>query len=100
MKFQYHNPIQFTFGPDALARIPELCKGRKVLLVYGGGSIRRNGVYDRVSALLEGAGIPHLDYGKQIKATWRGVLDGIGLARREGVDAVVEIGGASVHGHR
>lgn len=95
MKFQYHNPIEFTFGEDSLERLPQLCKGRKVLLVYGGGSIRRNGVYDRITALLDGANIPHLDYGNQVKATWQGVLDGIDLARREGVDAVVEIGGAS-----
>lgn len=95
MKFQYHNPIHFTFGPDSLERLPELCQGRKVLLVYGGGSIKRNGVYERITGLLDGADIPYLDYGNQVKATWQGVLDGITLARREGVDTVVEIGGAS-----
>lgn len=95
MKFQYHNPIHFTFGPDALDRLPELCAGKKVLLVYGGGSIKRNGVYERITGLLDGAHIPYLDYGNQVKATWQGVLDGITLARQEGVDAVVEIGGAS-----
>lgn len=95
MKFQYHNPIHFTFGPDSLDRLPELCQGRKVLLVYGGGSIKRNGVYERITGLLGGANIPYLDYGNQVKATWQGVLGGITLARREGVDAVVEIGGAS-----
>lgn len=95
MKFQYHNPIHFTLGPDSLERLPELCQGRKVLLVYGGGSIKRNGVYERITGLLDGADIPYLDYGNQVKATWQGVLDGITLARREGVDAVVEIGGAS-----
>ena len=95
MKFQYHNPIHFTLGPDSLERLPELCQGKKVLLVYGGGSIKRNGVYERITGLLDGADIPYLDYGNQVKATWQGVLDGITLARREGVDAVVEIGGAS-----
>lgn len=87
MKFQYHNPIHFTFGPDALERLPELCQGKKVLLVYGGGSIKRNGVYERITALLDGADIPYLDYGNQVKATWQGVMDGITLARRDGVDA-------------
>lgn len=37
MKFQYHNPSHFTFGPDSLELLPELCQGRKVLLVCGGG---------------------------------------------------------------
>ena len=34
MTFQYHNPIQFHFGPDTLEKTPELCKGQKVLLGF------------------------------------------------------------------
>lgn len=95
MKFQYHNPIQFSFGPNALDQLPEICRGKKVLLVYGGGSIKKNGVYDRITTLLREAGIAYLDYGGQTAATWQGVQDGIALARREDTGAVVEIGGAS-----
>lgn len=95
MKFQYHNPIQFSFGPNALDQLPEICRGKKVLLVYGGGSIKKNGVYDRITTLLREAGIAYLDYGGQTTATWQGVQDGIALARREDTGAVVEIGGAS-----
>ncbi|MFR1476175.1 MAG: hypothetical protein ACLSB9_10795 [Hydrogeniiclostridium mannosilyticum] len=43
MTFQYHNPIHFHFGPDTLEKTPELCKGQKVLLVYGGDSLKKNG---------------------------------------------------------
>nr|WP_325305143.1 iron-containing alcohol dehydrogenase [uncultured Oscillibacter sp.] len=57
MKFQYHNPIQFSFGPNVLDQLPEICRGKKVLLVYGGGSIKKNGVYDRITTLLREAGI-------------------------------------------
>lgn len=95
MKFQYHNPIQFSFGPNVLDQLPEICRGKKVLLVYGGGSIKKNGVYDRITTLLREAGIAYLDYGGQTAATWQGVQDGIALARREDTGAVVEIGGAS-----
>ena len=95
VKFQYHNPIQFSFGPNALDQLPEICRGKKVLLVYGGGSIKKNGVYDRITTLLREAGIAYLDYGGQTTATWQGVQDGIALARREDTGAVVEIGGAS-----
>ena len=95
VKFQYHNPIQFSFGPNALDQLPEICRGKKVLLVYGGGSIKKNGVYDRITTLLREAGIAYLDYGGQTAATWQGVQDGIALARREDTGAVVEIGGAS-----
>ncbi len=95
MQFQYHNPIQFSFGPNALERLPEICRRKKVLLVYGGGSIKRNDVYDRIMTLLREAGITYLDFVGQTTATWQGIQDGIALARREDIGAVVEIGGVS-----
>ena len=81
MTFQYHNPIQFHFGPDTLEKTPELCKGQKVLLVYGGDSLKKNGVYDRVTGLLRQHDISYVDYGGQTAATWQQILDGI---RRQG----------------
>ena len=76
MTFQYHNPIQFHFGPDTLEKTPELCKGQKVLLVYGGDSLKKNGVYDRVTGLLRQHDISYVDYGGQTAATWQQILDG------------------------
>ena len=95
MNFQYHNPIRFVFGTDAFDQLPELCRGRKVLLVYGGGSIKKNGVYDRLTGALNAAGIPFAEYGGITAATWQAILDGIALARREQINTVIEIGGAS-----
>ena len=95
MKFQYHNPIRFVFGSDALDQLPELCRNRKVLLVYGGGSIRRNGVYDKIQGLLKDSAAGLVEYGGCRSAAWQTILDGVALARREHVDAVVEVGGAS-----
>ena len=95
MNFSYHNPIHFEFGTDVLNKIPELCKGHKVLLVYGGGSIKRNGVYDRITGLLNGSEIPFIEYADQTAATWQGILDGIALAHENGITAVIEVGGAS-----
>ncbi len=95
MKFQYHNPIKFYFGTDVFEQIPTLCAGRRVMLVYGGGSVKENGVYGRITELLHGSGIPYVDYGGQTTATYQGILDGIALAKREGIDAVIEVGGAS-----
>ena len=95
MTFQYHNPIQFHFGPDTLEKTPELCKGQKVLLVYGGDSLKKNGVYDRVTGLLRQHDISYVDYGGQTAATWQQILDGIDLAHREQVTTVIEMGGAS-----
>lgn len=95
MKFEYHNPIQYYFGEDVFERIPGLCAGRRVMLVYGGGSVKANGVYDAITALLKEKGIPYLDYGGQTVTTYQGILDGIALAKQENIDAVIEIGGAS-----
>ena len=46
MKFEYKNPIKIYFGNDVFEKIPDLCERKKVLLVYGGGSIKKTGVYD------------------------------------------------------
>ena len=52
--FTYHNPTKIYFGPNALEGLAdELAKyGPNVVLVYGGGSIKKNGVYDQVTAVL------------------------------------------------
>lgn len=58
MKFEFYNPVHFVFGNDALEKIAEICAGHKVLLVYGGGSVRKNGMYDRITGILRKQGIP------------------------------------------
>ena len=90
MKFEYKNPIKFYFGNDVFEKIPDLCEGKKVLLVYGGGSIKKTGVYDQITTLLENAKIPFVEYGNQTKATYQAILDGINLAKREQVEAGCE----------
>lgn len=96
LRFQYHNPIRFVFGDDAFERIPEICKEHKVMLVYGGGSIMKNGVYDRLTGLLTEHNISYTDFGGHTKgADYQRILDGIELAKKEKIDAVIEIGGTS-----
>ena len=52
--FYYSIPTKIHFGTDAIDYLPECIKeyGNKVLLVYGGGSIKKNGLYDKVTDLL------------------------------------------------
>lgn len=95
MQFEYHNPIKFQFGTEVFQQIPQLCAGKKVLLVYGGGSIKTTGVYEQITFLLKEANIPFIEYGNQTTATYQGILDGIELAKKEQIDAVIEVGGAS-----
>lgn len=56
--FTFYNPVKIHFGKDALEKLPEELAqyGDKVLIVYGGGSIKNNGVYDAVVSTLKKAG--------------------------------------------
>ncbi|OGV58631.1 MAG: aldehyde reductase [Lentisphaerae bacterium GWF2_52_8] len=94
--FIFHNPVKLVFGKGCIAQIPELLPSvQTIMLVYGGGSIKRNGVYDQVLAALKGrnlvefAGIePNPRYETSMKA----VL----LARQRKVDFILGVGGGSV----
>ncbi|UXY15418.1 iron-containing alcohol dehydrogenase [Chitiniphilus purpureus] len=94
--FTFHNPTRLHFGRGQIAQLGrELPPQARVLLVYGGGSIRRNGVYDQVRGALEGrtvvefAGIePNPEYETLLRAAL--------LGRQERVDWVLAVGGGSV----
>jgi len=98
--FEFYSPTRFVFGRGAEAKTGELvkrCGGTKVLLHFGGGSVKTNGVYDKVVASLEAAGVKYVPLGG-VKPNPRSglVRDGIELCRREKVDFVLAVGGGSV----
>ena len=98
--FEFYSPTRFVFGKGAEAKIGPLIKangGSKVLLHFGGGSVKRNGVYDKVVASLEAAGLSYIPLGG-VKPNPRSglVREGIALCRKEGVDFVLAVGGGSV----
>ena len=86
--FTFYSPTLFAFGEGAEKRTGELVRrfgGTKVLLVYGGGSVKRNGAYDAVTASLKEAGIPWWEIsGVQPNPLSGKVYEGIELARKEG----------------
>ena len=97
--FCYSNPTRLYFGEEALGYLgEELPKyGKNVLLIYGGGSIKKNGIYDQVVAILK-------ENGKQITED-AGVMpnppveklyEGCRLARENQVDLILAVGGGSV----
>lgn len=97
--FNFYSPTYFAFGKGKEEEIGTLVKrfgGSKVLLHYGGGSIKKNGVYERVTASLNKEGIPFVELGG-VKPNPRSglVYEGIELCRREGVDFVLAVGGGS-----
>ena len=98
--FVFHNPTKIIFGRDTIGRIGgETAAGgcRRVLLVYGSGSIKRNGIYDTVTASLAEAGLEVVEHpGVRSNPVLSHVRAGIELAKREQVDGVVAVGGGSV----
>lgn len=98
LDFMYHNPVRIHFGRDALSELPgELTRfGPKVLLVYGGGSIKRSGLYERITAALKDAGKEIFELpGVMPNPRTEKVYEGIGICRREGIDLILAVGGGS-----
>ena len=97
--FKFYAPTYFCFGQDGEQNIGELVKrfgGHKVLIHYGGGSIKHNGVYDRVIASLTAAGLPYLELvGVQPNPRSGLVYQGIEVCRKENVDFILAVGGGS-----
>ena len=96
--FTYHNPCRVHFGPSALDELPgELAEyGPKVLLTYGSGSIKRNGVYDKVIAALEAAGKTVFEVpGVMSNPTADKLREGAKVARENDVDLILAVGGDS-----
>ena len=98
--FTYYTPTKVVFGRGTENRVSELVKefgGRKLLLHYGGGSVIRSGLLDRVKRILEEEGIPYVCLGGVVPNPRLSlVYQGIELCRREGVDFILAVGGGSV----
>lgn len=98
--FTFYSPTYFDFGRDTELHVAELVRrfgGSKVLLHYGGGSIKKSGLYGRVTDCLAGAGIAFVELGGVQPNPRSGlVYEGIGLCRREEVDFILAVGGGSV----
>ena len=97
--FSYCNPTKLYFGEDALDSLnTELPKyGKNVVLIYGGGSIKRNGVYEEVTGILRDAGKTIVEFsGIMSNPTYAKVQEGAKLARENHVDMILAVGGGSV----
>ena len=98
--FSFYSPTKFVFGRGAESQTGALVRafgGTKVLLHFGGGSVKRNGVYDAVVKSLEGAGVEYVPLGGVQPNPRSGLVrEGIALCRKEGVDFVLAVGGGSV----
>jgi alcohol dehydrogenase YqhD (iron-dependent ADH family) len=97
--FHFHNPTKLVFGKDTVEQLGDLIApyGKTILLVYGGGSIKRTGLYDRVMEQLNGIGATvHELPGVEPNPRLSTVHKGIDLCRKEGVQFILAVGGGSV----
>ncbi len=98
--FTFYSPTEFVFGKGTEMQTGELVRkygASKVLIVYGGGSVVRSGLLERVKQTLAQTGIPCLELGGvQPNPIDTKVYEGIDLCSREGVDFVLAVGGGSV----
>ncbi|WP_407389156.1 iron-containing alcohol dehydrogenase [Allisonella histaminiformans] len=96
--FSYVNPTKLYFGKDALSFLPgELARyGKHVALVYGGGSIKRNGIYDQIMDILKKAGKEVTEIsGVMSNPTADKLKEGVQIARKANVDFILAVGGGS-----
>ena len=98
--FVYEYPTKVYFGKGAAkAHLPGILSacGPSVLLAYGGGSIKKNGVYEEITGILKEAGKSITEFtGIMSNPTWAKVQEVAGLARENKVDLVLAVGGGSV----
>lgn len=96
--FVYENPTKIYFGDAAEDHLAEAVKsfGHNVLLTYGGGSIKKNGIYDIVLNALERANKNVIDLpGVMPNPTVEKLEEGISVVRENGIDLILAVGGGS-----
>lgn len=98
--FTFYSPTYFVFGKGTENEAGHFVKrfgGSKILIHYGGGSVVRSGLLDRVKASLDREGLTYVELGGVVPNPRSGlVYKGIELCRQEGVDFILAVGGGSV----
>ncbi|MDF7819646.1 iron-containing alcohol dehydrogenase [Runella sp. MFBS21] len=94
--FQYHNPVRIIFGKGQIAQLPkQIPASAKVMMTYGGGSIFKNGVYEQVKSALKEYDVIEFG-GIEPNPTYETLMKAVEIARKEGVDFLLSVGGGSV----
>jgi alcohol dehydrogenase YqhD (iron-dependent ADH family) len=97
LNFSYNNPVTIHFGRNALEKLTEEIKkyGKRVLLVYGGSSLKSSGNYQKIVDVLTKNQISYLDFGENKVPSYQKALKAIEICKQENVDVVIGIGGSS-----
>ncbi len=94
--FEYKNPVKIVFGKGTIAQVAEeIPAGKKILLTYGGGSIKRTGVYEQVKQALQGCTL--LEFGGiEANPRYETCMKAVELVQKEKIDFLLSVGGGSV----
>lgn len=94
--FEFYNPVRILFGKGQLEKIGDLLSpGSRVMLLYGGGSIKKNGVYEGVMEALKGRDIVEF-HGIEPNPTYETCMEALELIKKENVEFLLAAGGGSV----
>ena len=94
--FQYANPTRVCFGEGQIATLPELIPaGSRLLVLYGGGSIKQNGVYEQLTQALAGREWQEFP-GIGANPQYDQLMEAVALVKRERIDFLLAVGGGSV----
>lgn len=96
--FDYMTPTRLIFGKGVISNLPEVMSafGKRILMTYGGGSIKKLGLYDKVKELLKGYEIYELPNIQPNPKYDPSVLDGVKICKEKNIDVILAVGGGSV----
>ena len=94
--FNFHNPVSIIFGKNTIAQLSNILpQDGKIMLLYGGGSIKRNGVYDQVTQALKG--FDYVEFsGIEPNPSYETMMEAYEIAKQERVTFLLPVGGGSV----
>jgi NADP-dependent alcohol dehydrogenase len=94
--FEFKNPVKIIFGKDTIAKVvDEIPKNAKVMMTYGGGSIKQNGIYDQVKNILKDVEL--LEFGGiEANPHYETCMKAVKMVKAENIDFLLSVGGGSV----
>lgn len=94
--FSFENPVKIIFGKDTIKKVSsEIATDNNVLLIYGGGSIKKNGVYDQVTTALKGYNLSEFQ-GIEANPTFETCMKVVALIKETNINYLLAVGGGSV----
>lgn len=96
LNFSFQNPTKIVFGEGEISKLGSLVpQGKRVLLTYGGGSIKQNGVYEQVVKALNGSDFIEFG-GIEANPRYETLIKAVALVKQENIDFLLAVGGGSV----